>query len=109
MIMQQKSYLREAAVRVLLLILAGLPAAQLEQVLSSSTKVQELLKAPVDASSPEVSRCCCGRSSVYKKVCRLQACDQLHCHWMLCVPVVRTSAICSRHDAESFRMLMSWQ
>lgn len=49
-----KAYLREAAVRVLILVLEGRDSDSLAQVLAASKGLQALLEAPVEESHPEV-------------------------------------------------------
>lgn len=52
--MKGKMYLREAAARVLVLLLEALPSQQLLQVMEAAPGLRALLTSPVEQSSPEV-------------------------------------------------------
>ena len=67
-VMHGKAYLREAAVRVLVLILEPLDTQQLQQVLEGCKGLRELLSCAVVESSPEVR---VGISRMQLRVCRV--------------------------------------
>ena len=55
-ILHRKAYLREAAARVLILVLESLSSDQLEKVRKACQGLDDLLSKPADESSAEVSQ-----------------------------------------------------